>query len=83
MLTEDLLVGEEETAVVSGTLEVEVGRTVTATATHSGPRVLAQITTLRRGRREGENGACLILCFTLWCYPALRLPTLFSFPNSE
>jgi hypothetical protein len=59
VLTEDLLVGEEETAVVSGTLEVVVGRTVTATATHSGPRVLAQITTLRRGRREGEKERCM------------------------
>ena len=52
MLTEDLLVGEEETAVVSGTLEVVVGRAVTAAAAHSGPRVLARVTTLRGGGRE-------------------------------
>ena len=55
MLTEDLLVGEEETAVVSGTLEVVVGRAVTAAAAHSGPRVLARVTTLRGGREEGEK----------------------------
>ena len=55
MLTEDLLVGEEETAVVSDTLEVVVGRAVTAAAAHSGPRVLARVTTLRGGREEGEK----------------------------
>ena len=52
VLTEDLLVGEEETAVVSGTLEVVVGRAVTAAAAHSGPRVLARVTTLRGGRER-------------------------------
>ena len=52
---EDLLVGEEETALVPGTLEVVVGRAVTATAADGGSRISARVTPLQ-GRREGGRG---------------------------
>ena len=55
--TEHFLVGEEAAAGAAGTLEVVVGSTLTAAASHSGPRLLAHVTPLgRRGGGRGRGG---------------------------
>ena len=52
LFTEDLFVSEKEATVVSGTLEMVVGCTVTATTADCSPRLSARITFLRE--REGK-----------------------------